>query len=167
MPDITGTKGAFLAVLIIGVLALFILGAGLVLGIEPRMAFERTAPGVVRVTGSNHFVGRQFFSKTIEGVTGVQVGSAARENRNDSQRERQRRQSQKHVEIVGSNGARLGWDREDDCSRINEFIRGQESTLLLQDPPPLWRMSLAWFAIGLAILLMIGAVQSNFFPKRV
>ena len=67
--------------------------------------------------------------------------------------------------MFGADGARVGWDREDDQRQIEDFMRGSEPRLALADPPPLWRMSIAWFCAGFGVLIFIGAIQSNFFPK--
>lgn len=158
-------RGAVLAFLFLSVLAFGFIGTGLVLGTEPRLVIERSTPGSFRVTGSNHFAGYQFFTKTIEGVSSVTVGSAARDRLGDSQRERQRRQSQKHLDMFGVDGRRLGWDREDDKRQIEDFMRGNEPRLALADPPPTWRMTLAWMSAAFGALAFIGAIQSSFFPK--
>jgi hypothetical protein len=158
-------RGAILAVLILSVIAVGFLGTALVLGTEPRLTLERSGPGTFRVTGENFFAGYRFFTKTIDGVTEVVAGSAARDRRSDSLRERQRRQSQKHLDLYGADGSRIGWDREDDQRQIEEFMRGTEARLALADPPPLWRMAIAWCCAGFGALIFIGAIQSNFFPK--
>ncbi len=158
-------KGAILAVLFLAVIAVGILGTALVLGTEPRLVLERSGPGAFRVTGSNYFAGYQHFTKTVEGVTRVVVRSAVRDRRSDSQRENQRRSAQKHLDLFGADGARVGWDREDDQRQIEEFMRISESRLALADPPPFWRMSVAWFCVGFAVLVLVGAIQSNFFPR--
>lgn len=159
-------KGAVLAVLFLSVIAAGFLGTALVLGTEPRLVLERSGPGSsFRVTGSNHFAGRQYFTKTVEGVTRVAVGSAVRNRRSDSQLDNQRRRQQKHLDLFGADGARIGWDREADQRPIEDFMRGSEPRLALADPPPLWRMSLAWFSAAFGVLVLIGAIQSNFFPK--
>ena len=48
---------------------------------------------------------------------------------------------------------------------IEDFMRGAEPRLALGDPPPFWRMSVAWFSAGFGMLIFIGAFLSNFFPK--
>jgi len=93
------------------VMAVGFLGAALALGTEPRMVFERVEARTFRVTGSNHFAGRQFFTKTIEGVSGVVMDDAVRDGRHDSERENRKRRRQKHLEFFGADRARLGWDR--------------------------------------------------------
>lgn len=158
-------RGALLAVLILSVFALGFLGTALVLGTEPRLEIERSGPDTFRVTGTSWFAGRRYFIKTIDGVTAVTQGSAARDWRSDSQRERQRRKRQKHLDFYGADRARVGWDREEDQRRIEDFMRGSEARLALADPPPAWRMAIAWGCAGFGVLVFIGAIQSNFFPK--
>ncbi len=165
-PRAAKRRDAFLALLIISVFALFIAGAGFALGIEPRLVLERSAGGSFRGTGSNHFAGRQFFSKTVEGITGVQLGSAKRDRSSDSVKDRQRQSRQRHLDLYGADRARLGWDRESDQGLIEDFMRGKEPRLALADPPPPWRKGVSWFCFGFAGLLVIGGIQSNFFPKK-
>ncbi|MGB8169530.1 MAG: hypothetical protein WCF18_18665 [Chthoniobacteraceae bacterium] len=155
-----------LAFLFLSVIALGFLGTGLALGTEPRLVLERSGSGTFRVTGSNYFAGYRDFTKTIDGVTEVVAGSAARDWRSDSLQERERRQSQKHLDFYGADRGRIGWDREADQRQIADFMRGTEPRLSLADPPPLWRMGIAWFSAGFGVLVFIGAIQSNFFPKR-
>jgi hypothetical protein len=126
---------------------------------------ERNEPGTFRGTGSNHFAGYQYFTKTVDGISEVVLGSDARDRRSDSLRERQRRESRKHLDFYGADGRRLGWDREDDRRQIDDFMRGDAPRLTLTEPPPLWRMAVAWFLIGFGVLVFIGAIQSSFFPK--
>lgn len=158
--------GHFLAFLILTAFAVALLLAGFVLGTEPRMVFERSADGTCRVTGSNHFSGRQFYSKTIDGVKSLVMDDAVRDRRMDSIEENRRRKRQKHLDILGANGAALGWDRESDKRLIEDFLRGTDPTLSLQDPPPMWRMAAAWFLAVLGVLTFLGAIQSSFFPKK-
>jgi hypothetical protein len=159
----TKARNAFTGFLIIAGFAFFVFGAAFVLAVEPRMTFERSGEGVFRVTGQNFFAGRQIYSKTIEGVTGVSVGSAARNDRNESIEDRNRRQ--KHLNIVGANGARLGWGRESDQGAIEEFMRGREPRLVLEDKPPLWRRALTWFGFVLGGLILWGGVKAAYFTK--
>lgn len=156
----------FLGFLILSVISTSILLAGLALGIEPRLMLERSADDTFRVTGSNHFAGKQFFSKTVDGVRGFSTGSAARNRRIDSAKEERRRSKQKHLAFYGKDGARVAWDREGDRQVLNEFILGKEAKLELTDPPPGWRIATAWFCIGFGMLTFIGAIQSRFFPKK-
>ncbi len=158
--------GHFIAFLILTAISVAILLTGLVLGTESRLVFERSGELEFRVTGSNHFTGRQFFSKTITGVSGVTEGDATRAGRRDSVEETQRRRRQRHLEFFGSDGARLGWDRTQDYREIDEFMRGKEPRMALANPPPGWRMALAWFCLGLGALSFIGAIQSSFFPRK-
>lgn len=158
-------RDAFLAVLIISVFSAFCLGAAFALTVEPRLVLERTGPRSFRGTGSNHFAGYQFYTKTVDGISGVVVGSAARDRRDDSLQERQRRASQKHLDLYGADRRRLGWDRMDDQRIIEDFMRGDEPRLALANPPPLWRKCIAWFAACFGALIFVGAIQSNFFPK--
>lgn len=87
-PSMAKLRGAILASLFLSVIALGFLGTGLALGTEPRLVLERSGPGTFRVTGSSYFAGYQYFTKTIDGVTSVAVGSAARDWRSDSLQER-------------------------------------------------------------------------------
>ncbi len=158
-------RGAILAFLFLSVIALGFLGTALALGTEPRLVLERNGLGAFRVTGSSFFAGYRYFTKNIDGVTRVAMGSAARDWPSDSMRERQRQQSRKHLDMYGANGERVGWDRESDQRQIEDFMQGTEPRLALADPPPFWRMSIAWFSAGFGVLVFIGAIQSNFFPK--
>lgn len=157
--------GALFALGFMTAMALGMLGAALVLGTEPRMVFERVEARTFRVTGSNYFAGRQFFTKTIEGVSNVVMDDAVRDRLGDSQRDNQRRRRQKHLEFVGANGAQLNWDRESDQRVIEEFMRGTEPRLALADPPPVWRMGLAWFFAVFGGLTFLGGINS-LFPKK-
>jgi hypothetical protein len=141
------------------------LGVALVLGTEPRLVLERTGNRIFRATGSNHFSGIQFFTKTIEGVTEVLQDDAVRDGRHDSAYENRKRRKDRHLDLFGAENARLGWDRESDQSVIEAFMRGNEPKLSLEDKPPMWRMGIAWFMIGLGALTLLGAIQS-FFPKK-
>lgn len=167
-PDPLRTKpgGHFVAFLILSAISLAILLAGLVLGTEPRLVLERSGDGVFRVTGANYFAGRQFFSKTIEGVRDFKEGNAVRDRRGDSAQEQRRRRDQRHLAFYGSDGARVGWDRVSDHRAIDEFMRGSEARLALANPPPGWRMAAAWFCLGFGTLSFAGAIQSSFFPKK-
>lgn len=167
-PDALPTRpaGYFVAFLILSAISGAILLAGLVLGTEPRLVLERTGERVFRVTGANYYAGRQFFSKTIEGVRDFAEGDAVRDRRGDSVQEQRRRRNQRRLEFFGHDGARIGWDRESDHRMIAEFMRGREARLALADPPPGWRMTAAWFCLGLGTLSFIGAIQSSFFPKK-
>ena len=158
-------RRAFLAVLIVSVIALGFVGAGLALGTELRLVLERSGPGTFRVTGASYFAGYRYHLKTIEGVTEVVVSSAARDRRSDSLRETQRRQSQKSLDLYGADRRRIGWAREDDKRQIEDFMSGTEPRLALADPPSFGRMSAAWCSAGFGVLIFIGAIQSNFFPK--
>lgn len=62
------------ACLFLTALAVGFLGAGSILGTEPRLVLERSEAGSFRVTGSNHFAGYKFFSNTIAGVKALAVG---------------------------------------------------------------------------------------------
>lgn len=158
-------RDAWLAVLIVFVLTLFCLGAAFALSVEPRLVLERTAPRTFRGTGSNHLFDHQFYSKTVDGITDVVVGDAYRDRQSDTLRERQRQQKRLHLDLYGTDRRRLGWDRMEDQRTIENFMRGTEPRLSLANPPPLWRRSLAWLAAGFGILIFIGAILSNFFPK--
>lgn len=143
-----------------------LLGSAFVLGTEPRMLLERTGERTFRVTGSNQFAGYRFYSKTIEGVEGVSLRTAARNDRRDSAAERRRQLKRKRLDFEAANGAVLSWDREDDSRMIDDFMRGDALTLALEDPPPRWRMALSWFCAGLAGLTFLGVIQNCFFPKK-
>jgi hypothetical protein len=162
----TTLGGRFTAFLILSAISVAIVLAGLVLGTESRLVMERTGDRVFRVTAFNGLAGQQFFKKTIEGVSDVNVDDAVRDGRHDSVKEDRRRRRQKHLEFSGSDGARIGWDRESDYSLVGEFMRGHEPSLALADPPATWRMATAWLCIGLGTLSFIGAIQSSFFPKK-
>ncbi len=140
--------------------------SGLILGTEPRLLIERTGDQLFRITAFNLFAGQQFFTKTIEGVSEYRVDDAVRDGRHDSAKEDRRRRSQKHLEFFGSDGARIGWDRESDYTVVGEFMRSQQPSLSLAEPPPTWRMAIAWFCVALGTLSFIGAIQSSFFPKK-
>lgn len=130
------------------------------------MFVERTAERTFRVTGSNHFADRQFYSKTIDGVESVRLATAARNDRRDSVKERNRQLKRKRLDFVGANGARLGWGRIDDSRLIDDFMRGDAPSLSLANPPQGWRMALSWLCAALAGLSLIGAIQNAFFPKK-
>jgi hypothetical protein len=164
-PRIKKRRDAWLAVLIVSVFSAFCLGAAFALSVEPRLVLERIEPRSFRGTGSNHFAGYQFYTKTVDGITQVVVGSAARDRLGDSLAERQRRASQKHLDLYGADRRRLGWDRMEDQRIIEDFMRGEEPRLALANPPPLWRKNVAWFFAGFGALIFVGAIQSNFFPK--
>lgn len=155
----------FLAFLFLTAMAVAFLGAGLVCGVEPRLLLERTEARTFRATGSNHFAGLRFYTKYVEGVTGVVTGDAVRDRRGDSAHENQKRRRQKHLSLVGADGSRVGWDRETDARLIEDFMRGTEPVLSLTDKPPLWRMAVSWFLVGFGGLTLLGAIQS-FFPKK-
>ncbi len=152
------------AFLFLAALAICFLGAGLILGTEPRMSIKHTGERVFQVTGSNHFAGRQFYQKTIDGVTGVVEDDAYRDRRGDSEYERRKQRKRKHLEFEGTNGM-LSWDREQDQSMIEEFMRGTDLSLDMAEKPPAWRIALAWFMIAFGGLTFLGAIQS-FFPKK-
>src|SRR5215204_5554559 len=86
-----------LAFLFLTALAIAFLGAGLVLGTEPRLVLERSEAGSFRVNGSNYFAGRQFFSKTIEGVKGLIADNAVRDGRRDPERVNRKRRRDLHL----------------------------------------------------------------------
>lgn len=144
--------------------AIAFFGMALALGTEPRMFLERTGQAVFRVTGSNHYFGRQFYSKTIEGVDSVDLRNAYRGRREDSLAERNRQMSQVRLVFEGADGARLSWGRTEDSRMINDFMRSEAPTLSLAPPPPLWRAALTWFCLGLGGLILFRAIRS-FFPK--
>jgi hypothetical protein len=156
---------AFTGFLIIAAFAVFIFGAAFVLGTEPHMTFERTGERVFRVTAENYFAGWRFYSRTVEGVTGVSPGNAARNDRSESTRDRNRRQSQRHLKLVGANGSTLRWGRESDQRAVEEFMRGPEPRLALVETPAWWRQALTWFGVGLGALVLVGAVKNAYFHK--
>lgn len=158
-------RGALLAVLFIFVLTLGFVGAGLAIGSEYRLVLERSGPGTFRVIRSDYFAGYEYFTKTIGGVTEVVTVSAARDWNSDSIVEKQRRQSRKSLDFYGADRRRIGWNREDDQRQIEDFMQGTEPRLALANPPPFWRRSVAWFSIGFGLLIFIGAIRSNFFPR--
>lgn len=154
-----------IAFLFLTVMALGFLGAALVLGTEPRLLLERREGGTFQVTGSNHFAGYAFYSRSIDGVKGVLVDNAVRDERRDPAKVNRKRRRDLHLDLFGTNGARLGWDKESDVRVIEDFMRGSEPRLSLADAPPLWRLGAAWFLVGLGGLTFLGAIQS-FFPKK-
>lgn len=159
-------KEAVVNFLILFPFVIALLGCALALGIEPRMLLERTATRTFRVTGTNQFAGYQFYSKTIEGVESVRLATAARSDPRDSIKERNRQLKRKRLDFETADGAALSWGRTDDSRMIDEFMRGDASSLSLTDPPPRWRMALSWFCVGLGGLTLIGVIQNAFFPKR-
>ena len=138
----------------------------LALGNEPRMLLERTAERTFQVTGSNQFAGYRFYSKTIEGVQGVRHADGSRNRRSDSMKERELQTRRKRLVFDAANGAELSWARTDDSRMIDEFMRGDASSLALKDPPPRWRMALSWFCAALGGLKFYGVIQNAFFPKK-
>jgi hypothetical protein len=150
--------------LILSAFAVAFFGMALALGTEPRMHLERTEPHAFRVTGSNHYFGHQFYSKTIEGVDSVDLRNSYRGRREDSLKERQRQMKQIRLVFEGADGTRLSWSRTEDSRMIDDFMRGEEPTLSLAAPPPWWRAALTWLCLGLGGLIFFRAVQS-FFPK--
>lgn len=159
-------KEAIFGFLVLSGFAIAFLGVALALGTEPRMLLERTGGRVFRVTGSNHFAGFQFFSKTIEGVERVDVRNASRNRREDSIQERNRRVSRLRLDFTGADGSVLSWDREQDRAMVDDFMRGDAASLALAAPPPRWRMALSWLSAGFAGLILVGAIQNAFFPKK-
>ena len=160
-------KDALVSFLILFPFTIALLGCALVLGIEPHMKLEQTGQRVFRVTGSNHFAGMQFYSKTIEGVEGVQLAHASKGNRvrSETMQERNRRLDRKRLDFKAANGAVLSWDREEDSRMIEDFMRGSEPGLLLIDKPPLWRNALSWLCAGLGVLVFIGTIRNSLFSK--
>jgi len=161
-----GPGSAVLAFLFLTVLAMALLGTALVLGVEPRLWLERTPAGTFRVTAANYFAGHRFYARTIEGVEGQVVGNAVRAGRRDPERENRKRRRSLHLAFAGANGSKLRWDRETDGPLIEAFMRGQEPTLALAEPPPRWRMGVAWCLISFGALVFLGAIQSSFFPPK-
>lgn len=157
--------GALTAFFILAAISLSIGFAGLVLGTEPRLVLERSADREFRVSASNHFAGLQYYSKTIDGVSEVVQDDAMRD-RSDSSKENRKRRKQKHLDFFGVGGARVGWDRESDQSMIEEYMRSEEKTLSLAEPPPTWRMIAAWFCVVLGALSFIGAIKNSIFPPK-
>ncbi len=149
-----------LGFLFITVIAVAFLGVSVVLGTEPRMRLDRSADGSFRVTGSNHFAGHQFFTRTIAGVTGVRVDDAVRDGRRDPERVNRKRRRVLHLEFTGADRSSLGWDRESDAPAIEAFMRGHDPSFTLANPPPTWRMALAWSFVGLAALTFLGALKN-------
>lgn len=150
---------------ILSTISLAILLSGLVLGTEPRLILERTGDRTFRVTASNNFAGRPFYSKTVEGVNEVLQDDADRNRRGDSAKKKKQQRKQKHLDFFGNDEARVGWDRETDQTAIEEFMRGSEQSMRLEDPPPLWRMIASWFCVGLGGLCLIGAIRNSLFPS--
>jgi hypothetical protein len=139
--------------------------AGLILSLGSHLIIERTGDRLFRVTSRSFFFGQQFRKKTVEGVTEVVVDDADRNRRSDSLQEKRRQRRQKHLNFFGNDGARVGWDRESDYLVVGEYMRGTESSLILKDLPPTWRLVIAWFFVGLGSLTLVGAVQNALFPK--
>ncbi len=140
-------------------------GMALALGTEPRMLLERTGERVFRVTGSNHYFGHQFFSRTIEGVEGFRLADNSRKLREDSIKDRQRRARQKRLAFTDAKGWELSWGRVDDSRVIDDFMRGDATTLALADPPPWWRVALTCLCLAMGGLLVFNALK-RFFPKK-
>lgn len=159
------TGGPWFVFLFMTVMALACLGAALVLGTEPRMDLVRTGDRTFQVTGANAFAGVTFFSKTIEGVTGVIQDDADRDRLGDTQIERKQQRERKHLKFLGTDEARLLWDGEDDQTMIESFMRGTEPTLALRDPAPLWRKAAAWFLVGFGLLVWAGGIGALFKPN--
>jgi len=151
--------------LILMCFALPFLFMALALGTEPHMLFERTGRQVFRVTGSNHFAGYEFYSKTIEGVESVRLASGVRKDRRDSPADRQRQSRQLRLDATGADGAVLSWGREDDSRTIDDFMRGDAPRLQLVERPPWWRLGLTWLSLALGTFLLFRAIRS-FFPKK-
>ena len=105
----------------------------------------RTGDRVFRVTAFIVFAAQTFLQKIIERVGDVGADDAVRYGCHDSEKEHRRRRRQKHLEFFGSDSARIGWDREMDYTLVGEFIRGNEPSLSLANPPPTWQMAIAWF----------------------
>lgn len=80
----TTSGGRVIAFLILSVISVAIFLAGLVLGIEPRLVMERAGDRIFRVTVINLFSGKQFYTRTIEGVSDVIADDAVRDDRLDS-----------------------------------------------------------------------------------
>ncbi len=167
-PDLKAKKRqeALVNFLILFPFTLVFLGMAFALGIEPHMKLERTGPRVFRVTGSNHILGFQFYSKTIEGVEGYRHADASRNDRRDSMEERNRRSARKRLAFDAGNGWELSWGRTEDSTKLDAFIRGTEPELLLIDTPPWWRKGLAWLSLGAGVLVFIGTIQNCFFVKK-
>lgn len=159
-------KKAIIDFLILLPFTISFLGIALALGTEPRMLLERTGKQVFRVTGSNHFAGFQFYSKTIEGVESVNQRNAYRGRREDSMQERNRQMKRVRLDFDGADGSRLGWGRVSDQRLIDDFMHGDSPTLALAAPPPFWRAGLTWLSAALGGLIFIGTVQNSFFPKK-
>jgi hypothetical protein len=156
------TGGPWFVFLFMTVMALACLGAALVLGTEPRMDLRRTAERTFEVTGANSFAGVTFYSKTIQGATGVTQGDADRDRLGDSTMERRRQRERKHLAFAGEDGTRLRWDGEGDQSMIEAYMRGTEPTLALRDPAPLWRKAAAWLLAGFGLLVWSGGIGALF-----
>lgn len=154
--------GRVFVFLFMSVMAFACFGAALVLGTEPRMDLVRTGERTFQVTGANSFAGLTFFSKTIQGVTGVTQGDADRDRLGDSRMEKKRQRERKHLAFAGEDGSRLRWDREDDQTMIEAYMRGSEPTLALRDPAPLWRKAIAWFFVGFGLLVWSGGIGALF-----
>ena len=154
-----------LAFLLLTVIAVGFAGAGFVLGIESRLVLERSGGGGFRVTGSGHFAGWQFSTKTLEGVKGVVVDDAVRDGRRDPERVNRKQRKILHLELVGADGREISWDRESDGPVIDAFMLGSEPGLTVVDKPPLWRAGLSWFLIGFGGLAFVGAIQNSFFSQ--
>lgn len=139
-------------------------GLALMLGTEPHWYFERTGPEVFRLTGSNHFAGYRFYTRTIEGVEGVSESSGYSKTRRNSTSDRQVSRSP-HLTATGANGAQMSWGRESDSPSIATFMRSDAPSLLLIDRPAWWAQALTWLSLPLGTFLLLRAGRS-FFPKK-
>jgi hypothetical protein len=145
------------------VISLF--GIALALGTEPRILLERTGERAFRVTGSNQFAGYQFYSKTIEGVEGYRLADGSRHRREDTIQERNLQAKHKRLAFKGNTWRELSWGRTDDSRVIDDFMRGDATTLALAAPPPRWRMALSWACAALGGLTFCGVIKAAFFSK--
>lgn len=162
-------RQAWLGFWVLSGFALPFFAMGFVLGLEPRMVFERTGAHVFRVTASNHFAGVQIYSRTLEGVHGMSEVHDSSYRREDSMEERQRKTRHTYLSTRAADGGPLrwglSWGRVEDLPEIENFMRSDAPTLALANPPPWWRVGLTCLSLGLGAFIFFRAVR-GFFPKK-
>ena len=159
-----GFRGAIFVFLFMSVMAIACWVGALVLGTEPKMDLTRTAPRTFSIMAENSFAGFTFYQKSIQGVESVKTDNADRDRRGDSVQEKRRQRQREHLVFEGADG-RLTWDKENDYTLVDAFMRGSEPGLALRDPAPAWRRACAWGLAGFGFLVFLGGIGA-FFPKK-